>query len=617
MMADPTDLAEPEPPTEDVQSAFGSRASMPATAAGSSNIVHFPSMRIGSVLANFGHELRPALPSQTSLASGGEALGIEPPRWSESPEADNVSSSTVFPSELTADEQDAFEHIRKVLGTRPFASAAQSADESPPEPAVASPPVAAIILHPSEVASLIDVLPSALLLDVAGTRHANGALLDRLGFATQIDFQSRNAADETEFEGRIVARDRTWVEARAETISLCGSTARLWIVPEPETKYPAQNTDIAAVEPSEIEPWSTTALAFSADGFALVDESGTLRLVSPEAAQLFGYGVSELVGISGADLLMSDYELSWRALVATAVEASNVVTTEVLGRTRTGQPIPLLIRLGRVTPDRLCVFWNDDASRKRAVNGLDAARREAERANVLKSEFLAKVSHEIRTPLNAILGFAEVIRDERLGPLGNARYLDYLKDIHASGTHVMSLVNDLLDLSRIESGGMDLRLEAVDANAIVQACVNSLQTQAHRERIIMRLSLAPRLPPTLADEHSLHQIISNLLSNAVKFNEPGGQVIVSTTLGASDAITIRIRDTGIGMTEEEIETAMEPFRQVSGVKRSGSGLGLPLTKALVEANCASMSIRSTPGEGTLVEVVFPVVEQDSLSLPAE
>ncbi|MCW6509543.1 sensor histidine kinase [Lichenifustis flavocetrariae] len=605
----------PEPPASDIQPGAGSRAAMPTIVAGSSNIVHFPSMRIGSVPANFGHELRPALPPQVPPAGRGEALGIEPPRWSESPETDQATSS-VFPSELTADEQDAFEHIRKVLGTRPFAHS-PPAQEDLPEPAAPPPPVRAVTLDPSEVAGLIDVLPAALLLDMEGIRHANATLLARLGFSTQLDFQARQAAEEPGPEGRIRASDGTWVEARVEHVELGSSTARIWIVPDLVAKTPEQSIERSENEPSEAEPWSSTALAFAADGFALIDESGKLRQVSPQAARLFGYGAAELVGASGADLLMPNQDSSWHGLLAAAVETSNVVSNEVLGRTRSGQPIPLLVRLGRVAPDRLCVFWNDDASRKRAVNGLDAARREAERANALKSEFLAKVSHEIRTPLNAILGFAEVIRDERLGPVGNARYLDYLKDIHASGTHVMSLVNDLLDLSRIESGGMDLRLEAVDANSIVQACVNALQTQAHRERIIMRLSLAPRLPPTLADEHSLRQIVSNLLSNAVKFNEPGGQVIVSTTLAASDAITIRIRDTGVGMTEQEIESAMEPFHQVSSTKRSGSGLGLPLTKALVEANCASMSIRSTPGEGTLVEVVFPVVEQDSVSMPAE
>ena len=225
---------------------------------------------------------------------------------------------------------------------------------------------------------------------------------------------------------------------------------------------------------------------------------------------------------------------------------------------------------------------------------------------MVAKDFLAKVSHEIRTPLNAILGFAEVIIEERFGPLGNERYRDYLKDIHSSGAYVMSLVNDLLDLSKIEAGKLELNFASVDANRIVAECVSLMQPQANRERIIIRVSLAPRLPNLVADERSLRQIVLNILSNAVKYNEPGGQVIVSTALTDAGHAVIRIRDTGIGMSESELETALEPFRQVATSRRTGgTGLGLPLTKALVEANRASFTIKSAKQDGTLVEVSFP------------
>jgi signal transduction histidine kinase len=204
------------------------------------------------------------------------------------------------------------------------------------------------------------------------------------------------------------------------------------------------------------------------------------------------------------------------------------------------------------------------------------------------------------------MGFAEVIMEERFGPVGNDRYKDYLKDIHASGTHVMSLVNDLLDLSKIESGKAELNFVAVDANRIVQDCVALLQPQALRERVILRIALAPHMPKLVADERSLKQIVLNLLSNAVKFNEPGGQVIVSTAMTDAGNAVIRVKDTGIGMDDEEIQMALEPFRQLATAKQSsGTGLGLPLTRALVEANRASFTIRSRKREGTLVEVSFP------------
>ena len=256
---------------------------------------------------------------------------------------------------------------------------------------------------------------------------------------------------------------------------------------------------------------------------------------------------------------------------------------------------------------RFCALFRDLTHWKKVEGDLESAKQEAERASSLKSDFLAKVSHEIRTPLNAIIGFAEVIMEERFGPVGNERYKDYLRDIHASGTHVMSLVNDLLDLSKIEAGKMELAVDAVDANKIISECVAIMQPQASRERVIMRLSLAPRLPHIKADERSLRQIVLNLLSNAVKFNEPGGQVIVASATTEDGKVVIRIRDTGPGMSDADITAALEPFRQLSTSRStsSGTGLGLPLTKALVEANEASFTLRSKVDQGTMAEVAFP------------
>jgi signal transduction histidine kinase len=178
--------------------------------------------------------------------------------------------------------------------------------------------------------------------------------------------------------------------------------------------------------------------------------------------------------------------------------------------------------------------------------------------------------------------------------------------MHASGEHVLSLVNDLLDLSKIEAGKMELEFDRVDANAVITECAAIMQAQANKARIVMRLSLSERLPPVRADARSLKQILLNLLSNAVKFNEPGGQVIVSSALTDSGHVVIRVKDTGIGMSDEDVQTALEPFKQVAiSHKRPGTGLGLPLTKALIEANQASFTIRSRKNEGTLIEIAFP------------
>jgi signal transduction histidine kinase len=245
---------------------------------------------------------------------------------------------------------------------------------------------------------------------------------------------------------------------------------------------------------------------------------------------------------------------------------------------------------------------------KKTEAEMRAATREAQRAAAVKAEFVAKISHEIRSPLNAITGFAEVIMGERFGPIGNERYREYLKDIHAAGLHVVSLLNDLLDLSKIETGQLDLSFANVSLNELTQQCVGIMQPQASRARIIIRTSLTPGLPQVVADERSLRQIVLNLLSNSIRFTGPGGQVIVSTAFADSGEAVLRVRDTGVGMSEKDVEAALEPFRQAatSGSWGSGgTGLGLPLTKALAEANRAHFSIKSAPNAGTLIEVAFP------------
>jgi signal transduction histidine kinase len=239
---------------------------------------------------------------------------------------------------------------------------------------------------------------------------------------------------------------------------------------------------------------------------------------------------------------------------------------------------------------------------------LKSAKRQAEKASSAKSDFLAKISHEIRTPLNAIIGFSEIMAQEKFGPVVNKRYRQYLIDIQSSSEHLLSLINDLLDLSKIEAGKLDLDLAAVSLNALTQECVAIMQPQANRERIIIRTSLSPRLPSVIADARSVRQIVLNLVSNSTRFTGAGGQVIVSTTLTDAGDVVLRVRDNGIGMSEQEIALALQPFRQVAGTVRpgpAGSGIGLPLTKALAEANRAIFSIKSVPQAGTLIEVAFP------------
>jgi PAS domain S-box-containing protein len=349
------------------------------------------------------------------------------------------------------------------------------------------------------------------------------------------------------------------------------------------------------------------------------ETDGRIVSANRSAEALFGYEAAELKARGFADLFVPESRAAALGYLASlgrgGVGSLINEGREFIGQVRQGGAIPLFMTLGRIADDstRVCAVFRDVSAQKRTESDLIAARQEAERASAAKSDFLAKVSHEIRTPLNSILGFSEVMLEERFGPIGNERYRDYLKDIRTSGDHVVSLLNDLLDLSKIEAGKLDLAPASLNLNEVVQGCVTLMQPQANRERIIIRTSLSPTLPPVTADARSLRQIVLNLLSNSIKFTGAGGQVIVSTAIvstaqSGTGEVALRVRDTGIGMDEKELNVALEPFRQLSTANRWGSdgtGLGLPLTKALAEANRARFTITSKINDGTLVEVAFP------------
>jgi len=234
------------------------------------------------------------------------------------------------------------------------------------------------------------------------------------------------------------------------------------------------------------------------------------------------------------------------------------------------------------------------------------SKRQATRAAAARSDILARISHEVRTPLSAITGFADVIIEERLGTLGNERYLSYIKDIRAAGERVLAIINDLLDLSSLETGKLDLTLERQNLNDTVEKCVAAMQPQANRERIIIRTSLAHALPAVTADAGALRQVIMNIVGNSVRAAKAGGQVIVSTALTDLGDVVLRVRDRGRGLTHREMETALQRFHEpASDLAQDNASINLSLTKALVEANQAKFVIKATPQSGTFVEVEFP------------
>ena len=235
------------------------------------------------------------------------------------------------------------------------------------------------------------------------------------------------------------------------------------------------------------------------------------------------------------------------------------------------------------------------------------AKERAEVANRVKTEFLANMSHELRTPLNAIIGFSDVMLSKLFGEL-EPRYQEYIENIRDSGSHLLAVINDILDVSRIEAGRMDLRPERIKPAELIDATMRLIRDRAHEQNISLTRRLGKNLPDMMVDDQRMKQVLLNLLSNAVKFTPEDGKITVKANKTRNGDLTITVQDTGIGMSARDIEIALTPFGQVdSDLARrfEGTGLGLPLTKSFVELHGGTLDIESIPGEGTTVTVCLP------------
>lgn len=260
-------------------------------------------------------------------------------------------------------------------------------------------------------------------------------------------------------------------------------------------------------------------------------------------------------------------------------------------------------------PDGSTFLINTDVTKlKQREEALQHAKETAERANGFKSDFLAKMSHELRTPLNAVIGFSEVLKNELFGPIGNAQYLDYAEDIFRSGRHLLDLINDVLDVSKIEAGKYQLSLGDVDLTTLVRETTRSVRAQRNQKELQLRTTVARNLPNIRADERAIRQILLNLLSNAIKFTPEGGRIRVRAAQDRNGDIRIVVSDTGIGIPKDKIETVLTPFVQLGSIdvaNGGGTGLGLPIVDSLVQLHGGTLELKSAHGAWTRVSVCFP------------
>ena len=370
--------------------------------------------------------------------------------------------------------------------------------------------------------------------------------------------------------------------------------------------------NVAAVPASQFD--ARVLLDGGVDGILILDPAGVIAWANRAAGVLFGYEASDLVGLPFAELFAPEGRRAIRddlASLSSGPTALSSTGREVAGLIRGTGLAPRSVSLWPIAESgagfaaivRDMTAWqNAERGLRGATQRAEEARDRAQASSVAKSELLARISHELRTSLNSVVGFSETMIEERFGPIGNERYRKYLADIRRSGEQMVALLNDMLDLSKIETGKAALGFEHVHLNEVLQTCITELQIQANRGRVLIRTSLLASLPPVIADPKSVQQIVHNLLINAIGLAGAGTQVIVSTAIAPSGQVVVRVRYAGAAARKKDAQTAPEPAPPPRAQPATpGRALGLALVKGLAEANNATFT---EAHDGTLVEIAF-------------
>lgn len=348
---------------------------------------------------------------------------------------------------------------------------------------------------------------------------------------------------------------------------------------------------------------------FAIDEHAIVsitDVQGKIIYANEKFCDISGYSIDELIGQNHRIIKSEEHPFEFFKDIWDVISNGDVWHGEIKNIAKNGEGywvmstiVPSLNEKGK--PFQYISIRTDVTKRKEAeIQAMTASR--------IKSDLMANMSHELRTPLNAIIGFSDTIKSEVFGSLGNDKYREYIDDIHYSGKHLLELINDILDVSAIEAGAIKLHEENISISNVINSSIRIIQPRADEGQVIVTSSICPDTPLIHADERRLKQVFLNLLSNAVKFTPKGGEVAVNSWFNENGSFSIAVADTGMGMDKHEIRTALSAFGQVdSGLdrKHEGTGLGLPLTKGLMEQHGGTLNVKSTKGKGTQVIVNFP------------
>ncbi|MBT3765952.1 MAG: PAS domain S-box protein [Rhodospirillaceae bacterium] len=373
--------------------------------------------------------------------------------------------------------------------------------------------------------------------------------------------------------------------------------------------------NIAELRVREARDHLNLLLDSMAEGVVTIDAKGDVEYVNPVIEEMFGYSFKELEGKNISILMPKPYHADHDNYISNFLKSGKPKIIggyrEVSGKKKDGSVFPLDLSVNEFIDVGVVKFigtLHDLTTRKQTEQALTEARKDAEDASRVKSEFLANMSHELRTPMNAILGFGQLMMNmpkERLAEKQD----DYLRNILDSGNHLLQLINDILDISAIEAGKLEMHEEEVMVIPVVEEMVTLIQTRADSGKVNVSYEIDESLFAIRADSRRFKQILLNLLSNAVKFTPENGDVSISCHQDKAEGIRFVVSDTGLGMTPAGIKKALEPFGQAKSSlvrKQEGTGLGLPLSKQLVEIHGGTLDIESIPQEGTTVTVQFPL-----------